>query len=667
MNINVQTQVKSKVAEAMRKENFDNVVNNALMAREVNSYETIVKIKADKNFVIDTTKAYSVPSLLARLGYVSGSMIGIITNLIEVSGVLMDNQYNVQFVKEDGFVDILKLRKIFPTACIRGEKSQYKSIFSEEQNNIILVETKQGRRMKLIKALKSDIKRFVDEIETTSEFTQEDLVAIGKDLEKIGRVMQELEIDSAKDATIKEGMLKITDFMNAFTCKLASKNLIVTNNFSEIIKNKSAKIKKDIKFEYKIEEYESLDEAYDRAAVKIEELKTSDPYLQGEKLESAIFHLKAREVDSSLIEDAATELKKYMVAQQNVYLGQLVQLYDNADMKLFEQFKTCDVEVKTSIKDEIIKLTIRAIRMINNHFKYSSYMPMKKVDDLAKILRNAIYSYANTHEVDLRDAFLIACHAGWCKIDNYNNAEVINVGFDYKYAAISALFSSELKWYFNPEAMYTQIEVELPDNAGIELNKAYTFVEGECEIENFDGDVDFMFCTSEDDFEGIAICRMINDEPVFTKYINEFAYEQTEFITFDKVCDISLESNSYNAIEAKENPAIEVAAAQEIKDINTMNMSKEDSENALEKEASKLQPMFKNWVNYMQLTLVNENYDLYLSKINNGIYLNIKNNTTSDSKMLGRISHALKSEAINTYSSMDTIVCATGAITILNK
>ena len=319
MNKNINVNTKSMVANKMRKEMSDNMIQDALVARNLNNYETIKYLKANKKTEIELNQPGSVVRALARLGYVAGSMVGIITNLVEVSGVLMDNEYNTQFIKEDGTTDLIKLRKVFPTVGTKGNREGYAAIFMEANNNIFLVENLQGRQMRLVKALKSDITTFVEQLEMSSVFTQEDLVRIGQDLEKIGRVMQELEIDSAKDATVKEGMMEITEFMSAYTCKLASKKLTVSHNFAEIVANKKAdaKHKKDVKFTYSIDDYLPLDNVYDYAKEQFELFVAANPNASQEELVKAKTDAIKDAMKESLIKDSATELKEYMVQQQS--------------------------------------------------------------------------------------------------------------------------------------------------------------------------------------------------------------------------------------------------------------------------------------------------------------------------------------------------------------
>ena len=109
------------------------------------------------------------------------------------------------------------------------------------------------------------------------------------------------------------------------------------------------------------------------------------------------------------------------------------------------------------------------------------------------------------------------------------------------------MFSNELKWHFNADAMYSTIEVEIPDNFAIAPGTPFYMENGECEVELEDGSTDFMFCTEEDDYTGIVIAKVIGGEAVFVKYVIEYEFEQVEFLMFDNVCDLTQAANVYNA------------------------------------------------------------------------------------------------------------------------
>lgn len=666
MNKNINVNTKSEVASKLRKEMSDNMIQEVLVARDKDNYDIVQQLKTNKGTEIELKNPGTVIRALARLGYVAGSMVGIITNLVEVSGVLMDNEYNKQFLKEDGTVDLIKLRKVFPAVGTEGNGEGYAAIFMEANGNIFLVENKQGRQMRLVKALKSDITIFVEQLKMSSKLTQEDLVRIGQDLEKIGRVMQELEIDSAKDATVKEGMKEITEFMSAYTCKLASKKLTISNNFADVVANKKAdaKHKKDVKFTYAIEEYLPLDKAYDEAKKQFELFVAANPNATQEDLIKAKKDAINDAMKESLIEDAATELKGYMVQQQANFMGQLVEMYELSNMKLFEEFLALNIDKDIKAIHKVKKMVIVACEMIHNHFRYAKYIPMTKVDELAVKLRNAIYTLGESEGLTPEETFKIACNAGWFKITEYKGEENFSMVNNYRYTAISAMFANELKWHFNADAMYSTIEVEIPDNFAIAIGTPFYMENGECEVELEDGSTDFMFCTEEDNYTGIVIAKIINDEAVFVKYENEYEYEQVEFLMFDNVCDLTQAANVYNANAATSE--VIVNSVTTMTETNTYGMDAEKKELEEKSDAVRLQKSFGLWSNAIELSVSKKDkYSLHTIKIGGKLHLNLRRDSDAASRMLGRVSHVVKVNKMSQYTKMDTIVCAKGAIAIL--
>ena len=666
MNKNINVNTKSEVASKLRKEMSDNMIQEVLVARDKDNYDIVQQLKTNKGTEIELKNPGTVIRALARLGYVAGSMVGIITNLVEVSGVLMDNEYNKQFLKEDGTVDLIKLRKVFPAVGTEGNGEGYAAIFMEANGNILLVENKQGRQMRLVKALKSDITIFVEQLKMSSKLTQEDLVRIGQDLEKIGRVMQELEIDSAKDATVKEGMKEITEFMSAYTCKLASKKLTISNNFADVVANKKAdaKHKKDVKFTYAIEEYLPLDKAYDEAKKQFELFVAANPNATQEDLIKAKKDAINDAMKESLIEDATTELKGYMVQQQANFMGQLVEMYELSNMKLFEEFLALNIDKDIKAIHKVKKMVIVACEMIHNHFRYAKYIPMTKVDELAVKLRNAIYTLGESEGLTPEETFKIACNAGWFKITEYKGEENFSMVNNYRYTAISAMFANELKWHFNADAMYSTIEVEIPDNFAIAIGTPFYMENGECEVELEDGSTDFMFCTEEDDYTGIVIAKVIGGEAVFVKYVNEYEFEQVEFLMFDNVCDLTQAANVYNANAATSE--VIVNSVTTMTETNTYGMDAEKKELEEKSDAVRLQKSFGLWSNAIELSVSKKDkYSLHTIKIGGKLHLNLRRDSDAASRMLGRVSHIVKNNKMHEYNTIDTIVCAKGAIAIL--
>ena len=100
-------------------------------------YERVTSLKKEKNRVIDVSNPKNIVRTLSRIGYVAGSLVGIITNLVDVSSVLMSNKYNKQFLckNEKGQhttkVNMFLFSKVF--SCLgqgNGTLKGYQEIYS---------------------------------------------------------------------------------------------------------------------------------------------------------------------------------------------------------------------------------------------------------------------------------------------------------------------------------------------------------------------------------------------------------------------------------------------------------------------------------------------------------------------------------------------------------
>ena len=95
INLNelLDNQQSKNLAEMIEKA-AEKKIYSIIIERQVDQLEEILKIKASKKEKIRIENMAEAIRIMARLGYVSGSMVGIITNLIKVSEVLMDETSN---------------------------------------------------------------------------------------------------------------------------------------------------------------------------------------------------------------------------------------------------------------------------------------------------------------------------------------------------------------------------------------------------------------------------------------------------------------------------------------------------------------------------------------------------------------------------------------------
>ena len=644
---------------AMVEQSTQKEIYRIIVERQVDKLEEILKIKAKKKEKIKIENMAEAIKVMARLGYVSGSMVGIITNLIKISEVLMDEEYNKQFLKSCGAVDVLKLRKVFPTACTRPTTEGYARIFTKENNKVFNVETRQGRALRLTKVTKGDIAIFVNQIEEAMNLTVEDLVAIGKDLEEIGRIMQELEIDSAKDATVKEGMREITTFMSAYTCKLASNKVVVLNNFADVVKNKKDGLKEEVEFKYEIAAYEPLSKAYETAEKNYNKFLANNPEATEKERAEAKAEFVQDAVDESYIEDASMELKGYMVAQQREFLTKLTNMYLNdSNMDIFKEYQVLDIEVEQDKIDKIKHMVIVACDMINDCFANSKHVKVK-IDELAAKLRNAIYTYGAALNVDPEDTFEIAIHAGWYKLNKNGKVYPVSSDFKYRYAAIAAMFTKELKWVINEDAMYQTLDVEVPEGFVAPIGQAFKVEDGCVEVVLEDGTDDYLFC----DYEGIIILQLVDGTPKFVKYVDIHEYEEVEFVMFDTVCDLTKDTNVFAYGTATDAQKAQAAATIKLKDTNGLTGG--DLTLAETVNANIIKEAYGKWSKAMQLTINRKaQFALHGVEVNKATYLCLRNDKGA-ARMMGRLAHHVKTRPMNQYDDMNTVVTTRGAICLL--
>lgn len=654
----------------------------ALLARKYNNMSTINYLKENASKVVSLKEANCIPSSLGRLGYVAGSLVGIITNVFAVASVLMNKKYNKQFCYAGtSIVDLELLRKVFVKVGTTPSVEGYEPCFIEG-DNIILVENKQGRLCRLARALKSDIDTFATKISNAKKLTQDDLVLIGKDLEKIGRVMQELEIDSAKKPTIKDGILALDEFMNVYGCKLAStkmggdgeKAINIINNFKEITDAKKNKKKLPAEFEYELEGYDLIENAKDKAKALINDYLAANPKANKAEKEAAIKKITNKCINNCYIEDDAATLKKEIVAQQKAKLNQLVTSYKNSNMSLFEQFKSVysrRIAEINAVRSEENKITaedvatmkemcIIAIEMVNDYFGYKAEKSAQTlpIEDLVANLRSALFIKGDElfgFDGDVSDeplelTFLIAAACGWYRRSNYRGRNTIVEKKNYSYRALALLFNMEFKYFFNADALNVRTNVNLPVGALIDLDSVIEFKNGEAEIELEDGTMGTAYVGGKtDSYTGDVLVTLEEGEVVFYKLPNVYDYnEQLDFMLLSNTVHME---NKRNVLQ-----------------IDTEGASKEKFEAASipltegVDDASIISDSFKAFDDFVKIAL--QDGDVVFKYINNHLY--IVNRQANIAAILGKYNPALSSMGdIEEYGDAITFPSARGALIVL--
>lgn len=173
---------------------------------------------------------------LAVMSYSFGSLVGVTTTGVNLGLTILSNAD--QFFN-DGQLSLTKIRKVFKKLGAEYERGyKYQPVFNRANKATVL--NKFGSALELVRVSAHEVREFDARIKRIDVYccTKEDLVLIAKDLDIIGRAMQELAIDVTKDKS-KDIGYNIMSFIQAKTKThsriVAAGNFV--NNIGDIIDN----------------------------------------------------------------------------------------------------------------------------------------------------------------------------------------------------------------------------------------------------------------------------------------------------------------------------------------------------------------------------------------------------------------------------------------------
>lgn len=211
------------------------------VAFKLNNTETTLTVDEVKNYfgqkdgVINLEEISNQLRFNAVVAYVCGSDVGVNTKGIELGKTIT--------CADD-------LLKIFKPCTKKNNGSGFRYVTEDGQSpifqegvNITTVTTDMGITNDLFKVSYHEQARFMDILSKLdlSALTEEDIKMIIRDLDVIGRAMQEIAIDSAKDKSKAKNWKSINELVNMSVKMLV--NAGISDNFSEI---KSAKRSKEM-------------------------------------------------------------------------------------------------------------------------------------------------------------------------------------------------------------------------------------------------------------------------------------------------------------------------------------------------------------------------------------------------------------------------------------
>lgn len=530
---------------------------NAAIAQRVLGEDTdaVLNLKLQQDKKIDLTGAYSIIGTLAKLGYVAGSKIGQIISLTCVCETLKDKDLAKQLLVKgsNSMVDMHKLSLVFPYVG-KGDKDGYESVFTAEEH--AEVTNKLGITQTILLACKEKIEDFSNALKATRSLNIEDLFTIGRDLEIVATVMSELEIDAAKDESKRAGMIDVADFMNEFMTQ-NSRKFSMLNNFDKVKLAKRDKDKSAVELNLGLSTGRSLFE-YEEILAELE-AEYDEALAKGEEPEGSKEDLKDTALDMCSVKDPLFEMNERLLNIINAQMRRLGALYNESDMDIFKGFditpvrnEELNIHKNETIEDSIIavkKTSILVYDIISSIYKYKKFMSLPKVEEVAVLGRNMIYSVAADRGIAPEDAFFLAVDAAWLKVVNGS----LNPRGYFRYKACEVVFRNELKCHFNADAMCTEVDVEIPEELFevedlFEDNKIFDFKDGSCEVQGLDGEYYSILRLDNMDFTGKVLVK-IDEEGylTFLEQLNQYAYEKVDFFLLNSVANMNVDANKINA------------------------------------------------------------------------------------------------------------------------
>lgn len=655
-----------------------------IFKRDKNNAQALRNMKRKgKNQKLDLTNAENIIGAIAKLGYVPGSKIGLIISITCVCETFKDPELNKQFLT-DGKVDFFKLAAVFPFVGTKGTSSGYRRLFSEKEYIDVIDNT--GRKQIVVLGGKEKAALFPERLEEMSDCTPEDLILIGKDLEILATVLSELEIDAAKDEEKRKGMIDINDFMNTML-KQRSRNIEVIDNFKDIVsfkKGYSEEVVTELVYEFnKCHTLFDLDALFEKEVAEyMQELKEENKGkdISEEQVKADLENIRIELRDECMVVDPLFEVVELMMEAIKETLESLTTFYVNSDMKLFEGLSIDpqrDEEeniVEGETLDEAIysiqKTAVIVYEMINNTYTYKKHMSMTKPEDLAKIGRNIIYTAGAIRGFSEQDTFLIAVDAGWYKRFNKRGKDRL-VKANFRFSAVEAVFGTELKYYFNEDAMRTEANLEIPDELLeyeiFEEGAVLEFYDGQCVIEA--GEEEHTILRVDDiDFTGSILLEVDEEGYVsFVEEVDQYDFDIVDYAILDSIADVTSVHNSiapenFEAllVEAEVTDGVFAKAYDKSKLIPKKKSDKENQKflttEEVIAEANRVAPLLSKWENMIKSE--------YVRGLNFGIeqdhyYLS---DSTGKGRVFGKVHDCFMQE--DEYIDIYTIATTVGAIVI---
>lgn len=452
---------------------------------------------------IDCNQLVNKSKALAAMSYTHGSLVGVTTTGVNLGLSILSNVD--QFFDGDTLV-LDKARKVFKEMSKKFEMGyKYQPVFNKA--NKITVTNKFGAVVEMIRVSVHEVREFDERIKRMdcSCCTKEDMKLIARDLDIIGRALQELAIDVTKDKS-KDIGYNIMSFVQTAT-KTHSRVIShgnFTNNINEIINNHFMRVSAP---NYKIE------------ASFI-------------KLSNADINSRS-EMSEAVVEDVAGIMMEAINDGYTDTMGKLCDQFKLANNKMYAGYFTL-IDIAKKANDEnakkiahMIKCSIIAMNTITSLYSLrdnNASINGAYINEIAQKLRNGLYTEAKRIGVGSANQVVKYAIAGaFCQLKGGK----ISVKAKASFTQLWAMFSKEFIIEYlamSGEAAIKDILTVKYNNFDICLGQELEFIDGMAEVEA--GCV-----VVTENYTGKAV---VTEDGIEAK-VNHYAYIPTPVLFLDKI------------------------------------------------------------------------------------------------------------------------------------
>ena len=469
-----------------------------------------------QDLIVDGSKIVNKQKTFTVLSYAAGSKVGVTTKGANLASSLYRNGAQF-FNKETGRLSLRKIRKVLKyfgaNENAPGSDYKYESVFVEGVNKDIVTD-RFNRATVICRVSSHEIREFANRIKKLDVLvcTIEDLKTIARDLDAICRALQELSIDVAKDASKDIGI----DIHKLVNCK--------SNAHSDVIKkgNVVNNIKDGI--DRMLLTNTMGDFKYEMRTVGFQFLKDVDPNDNGALAEA-------------VIEDVIGKCQEAINAGMTESIDDVVELLKTSNGDKYSLYTPYIQMAKNPVDDAVlvnhlVKMAISAYNTLDTLYsaKFNGYsVSSAYIRDVAKQMRNALYTEANKYGVDQTDMVKFAIAASFCYIDSDGN---VNSSKKAKLYAVKLIFPQEFVLEYiadgqiNPREAVTTALTLTKTTRDLFVDEKLKFINGVCLTE--EGIV-----TVQEDYTGEA---EVTEDGELIALADFYAYEEVGYVALDSTC-----------------------------------------------------------------------------------------------------------------------------------